>query len=210
MNAKVDTKPKQPVDAAKVAPVADVAKVNTETGETAAPVSGKKQREYKTMNGVEYINKITAKSVMGDKFMETKPEVQEDMFRLIGLVQKAELNTKSQYGDSFKFKGTFKAVRLHDGVEFTSGSLYLPHALEDIVASQIQSAQSEGDEDVQFVVDIGRKPSKKGQTGYEYTFKPVLQVVQYDPLQALENAAKSAGLPVLPNYTKEQLASFKN
>lgn len=193
--------------------------VDKTTGEVAnatAPDTGttgaKRTRQYKSMNGVEYLNKITALSVMGEDYMKTKPEAQEDMFTLIGLVQKAELNSKSQYGDSFKFKGSFKAVRATDKVQFTSGALYLPRALEDIMAAQIQSAQGEDEDDVQFVVIIGRKPSKKGSMGYEYTFKPVLQVVQYDPLEALEQAANSALQLSGPQdeFTKGQLKDMKS
>jgi len=186
--------------------------VDTATGEIVSSEPAKKSvTKYKVMNGVEYLNKLTAKSVMGDDFMETRPDKEEDLYTLIGLVQKAELNTKSQFGDSYKLKGSFKAIRAHDKKEFTSGALYLPHALEDIVVGQIQTAQSNGEDDVQFVVVIGRKPSKKGSVGYEYTYKPVLQVVQYDPLEALETAAKQALLLAAPQgtFTPAQLESFK-
>lgn len=199
MNVKVETKVKQPIDAAKAAPVADQPKVDETTGETSAPsepkANAKKQREYRAADGAEYLPKVSAKSVMGDEFMKSKPLVQEDLFRVIGLVRRAEVSS-SQYGDSFRFKGSFKVVRVHDGARYHSTQFFAPRALEGLIAEQIESAQENDDGDVQFVVIIGRKPSAKGGAGYEYTFKPVLEVVQHDPLQALEDAANAA-MPLL-------------
>ncbi|WWT39187.1 ssDNA binding protein [Enterobacteria phage PRDteal] len=94
---------------------------------------------------------------------------------------------QSTFGDFIKFEGEFEGVNIATGEVFRSGALILPKVLESLLAGAV-----DGENTVDFAVEIWAKPSEKGNTGYEYGIKPLIEPAASDELAALRNQVKAA------------------
>ena len=143
--------------------------------------------------GPELVKKISLK-VVNDGEDVKAPESPIDFFTIIGIVQGFKI-VSSQYGDSVGFQGNFEAIRTRDGKRFISGTLYLPTMLSDLLHASVRSAQADdADATVKVAGVVGLKPSKKAAVGYEYTFRPLIEVVPVDALADLR-ASIAGALP---------------
>lgn len=143
--------------------------------------------------GPELVKKISLKTVNDGEDIPA-PESAIDFFTILGIVQGTKI-AKSTYGDSVGFKGTFEAIRSRDGKRFISGTLYLPTMLSDLLYASVAGAQKDdADATVKVAGVIGLKPSKKAAVGYEYTFRPLIEVVPVDALADLR-ATVAGALP---------------
>lgn len=154
----------------------DTAEPTTDTAEptTDAPKSDK---------GGELISKITiagcnaqpkAKSVKeGEKF---------PILMVVGMAHRAEVG-QTTFGEFIRFRGNFVGVNLKTGERFKSGALILPSLIQDI----LHTAVSESEGPVEFGIEIGVKYSEKGNTGYEYTVRPLQEPTEADSLSLLED-----------------------
>jgi hypothetical protein len=152
------------------------------------------------------VKKITFKSVVGkpdmqivevpnvdnpDKMDKVARAVRKEYMRVYGSVSKiATMST--DYGDSVKFIGDFRAINLETGEQFSGGELFLPTTAEIFLSNFIKGL---GDEftSVAFAFDVGVKPANT-TVGYEYTVKPLIeQDEEKDPLAAMFKT-----LPPLP------------
>lgn len=143
------------------------------------------------------LNKISVKSVFGAIPVQAVKEDGKDVLRLpaaivvmrvIGQATGYEVK-QSDFGDSLKFKGTFKAWNLDTGEVFNSSACFLPN----IVEGQLGAVLDEHDA-VEFAFDIGVVPAKNAN-GYEYRVKPLVAATEAPVFAALE--AKIAPLPQL-------------
>jgi hypothetical protein len=141
----------------------------------------------------ELVKKISLKVVNDGEDIKA-PDAPVDFFTVIGVVQGFKV-VSSQYGDSIGFLGNFEAIRATDGKRFMSGTLYLPSMLSDILHAAVRSAQADdADATVKVAGVVGLKPSKKAAVGYEYTFRPLIDVVPVDALADLR-AVVAGALP---------------
>lgn len=152
------------------------------------------------------VKKISFKSVVGkpdmqiveipntdnpDKMDKVARAVRKEYMRVYGSVSKTAIVT-SDYGESTKFIGDFRAINLETGEQFSGGELFLPTTAEIFLSNFIKGL---GDEftSVAFAFDVGVKPANTA-VGYEYTVKPLIeQDEEKDPL-----AAMFKSLPPLP------------
>lgn len=133
--------------------------------------------------GSNVVSKITVASIGA----QPKPHsVEEGEKRAICVFYGEARSSKigqTQFGDFLKFSGNFGAVNMKTGERFRSGSLILPAIMENILDSAIKETEGA----VQFAIEVGVKYSEKGNTGYEYTVRPLLEPSENDPLLMLES-----------------------
>lgn len=94
----------------------------------------------------------------------------------------------SQYGDYIRFNGDFEGVNLETGEAQRAGSMILPEIAQNLLHGVMNA---EGNNAVEFALEIGIKPSKS-PVGYDYTVKPLIESVEADPLKALRGASQKA------------------
>lgn len=111
------------------------------------------------------------------------------LMRVIGQCTGFEVKT-SQYGDSLKFSGSFKAINLETGEVYHSGACFLPTVLE----SQLGGVLDSVDSGVEFAVDIAAVPAENS-FGYEYRVKTLLEVQEAPVLAAIEQKIAHLALP---------------
>ena len=138
------------------------------------------------------VSKITMKSVCGAPAMQTVETVGEDgvkktvlrgvekqYMRLVGVARGSE-NITSQYGDSIKFLGDFRAVNLETGEIFNAGQAFLPNIAETYLYNVLENVRHvDGFSGLELAFDIGVKPASTPM-GYEYTVKPLIEPATKD------------------------------
>lgn len=90
---------------------------------------------------------------------------------------------ESAYGRWTALLGRFKATNMDTGEVSEAAQLFLP----EVALIPLQVAMSAGP--VTFAIDLYVKPStntKPGGSAYEYTWEPVLQTTDADPLRQME------------------------
>ncbi|WWT38629.1 ssDNA binding protein [Enterobacteria phage PRDmint] len=134
---------------------------------------------------MEIVSKLTLKTIGA----QPKPHsVKENtaLASIYGRIRGKKVG-QSTFGDFIKFEGEFEGVNIATGEVFRSGALILPNVLETLLAGAV-----DGDNTVDFAVEIWAKPSEKGNTGYEYGVKPLIEPAASDELAALRNQVKAA------------------
>ncbi|WYA79124.1 ssDNA binding protein [Salmonella phage PKJ.Ry.20.3] len=134
---------------------------------------------------MEIVSKLTLKTIGA----QPKPHsVKENtaLASIYGRVRGKKVG-QSTFGDFIKFEGEFEGVNIATGEVFRSGALILPKVLESLLAGAV-----DGENTVDFAVEIWAKPSEKGNTGYEYGVKPLIEPAASDELAALRNQVKAA------------------
>jgi len=144
------------------------------------------------------LNKISVKSVFGA--VPVKPGTDEDgkhfvrleapiiLMRVIGQASGYEIKT-SEYGESLKFKGMFKAYNLDTGEIFSSAACFLPSIVEGQLGEIL--AKMDGGA-VEFAFDVGAVPAGNAH-GYEYRVQPLIAAAESPVLASIESK-----LPPLP------------
>lgn len=134
---------------------------------------------------MEIVSKLTLKSIGA----QPKPHsVKENtaLASIYGRVRGKKVG-QSTFGDFIKFEGEFEGVNIATGEVFRSGALILPKVLESLLVGAV-----DGENTVDFAVEIWAKPSEKGNTGYEYGVKPLIEPAASDELASLRNQVKAA------------------
>lgn len=145
---------------------------------------------------MELLSKITVKTVGAQPKPKSVTEA-TDLCSVYGILRGYAVG-QSPYGEFLKFKGDIEACNLATGELFKSGNLILP----GIISGLMQGAVDGNPEnDVEFGVIVGVKPSEKGNTGYEYTIKPIVEPKEADALVALRSTVRDAML-ALPSPEK--------
>ncbi|WWT38939.1 ssDNA binding protein [Enterobacteria phage PRDroyal] len=150
---------------------------------------------------MEIVSKLTLKTIGA----QPKPHsVKENtaLASIYGRVRGKKVG-QSTFGDFIKFEGEFEGVNIATGEVFRSGALILPKVLESLLAGAV-----DGENTVDFAVEIWAKPSEKGNTGYEYGVKPLIEPAASDELAALRNQVKAA-LPAPAAAAGEAAAEAK-
>lgn len=92
----------------------------------------------------------------------------------------------SDHGDFIRFKGEFEGVNVKTGEVFRSGDLIVPKTLESLLDSAISL---EGNNAVDFAVEVWVEPNEKSITGYSYAIKPLIKPAESDVLAGLRELA---------------------
>lgn len=145
---------------------------------------------------MEILNKITVKSVCGNISETAKAmqfDEQRDLCMVIGVVKSSEV-VKSQYGESHRLIGEFKAVNLATQEQFFSGSCFLPAIAESLVIGQMDNTIENA---LQIAFKIGIKKAEN-KVGYEYTVKPLIKPAENNPLSSLESKIKVEDITYVP------------
>lgn len=144
---------------------------------------------------VTTLRKITAKGVLGAIEKPSKPTA---LFRVYGVINGHELKPATQegYKPSHKFEGTFEAVNLKTGEIFEAPVCYLPSPYDSILARTVDAIVAKSEfPSVEFALEVGVTPSNKGNTGYEWTTKPIVKPGANDPLIGLRDQVKALPAP---------------
>jgi hypothetical protein len=141
------------------------------------------QESGATAGGSNVVSKITVASVGAQpKPHSIKEGEKKAVCVFYGEARDSKIG-QTQFGDFLKFTGNFGAVNMETGERFRSGTLILPAIMENILDSAIKETEGA----VQFAIEIGVKHSANGNTGYEYTVRPLLEPSENDPLLMLES-----------------------
>jgi hypothetical protein len=89
------------------------------------------------------------------------------------------------------FIGQFKAVNLLDGVEYTSGKMFLPGVASDLLEGELGSAENNS---VEFGFDIIAVPDESSATGYVYQAESLIEPEKDDTFSRLEQAIPAPAL----------------
>lgn len=112
--------------------------------------------------------------------------------RMLGSVR-AQESVPTTYGVAIKFKGTFVGNNAQ-GEECRSVVCYLPSPVDQMLSDQISELQGDKAQlsaPVEFALDVFAVEDK-GETGYKFVCKPLLETKLADPVAAL-----ASGLPAL-------------
>lgn len=158
----------------------------------------------------QIINKIVTKAVL--EKIDIKEEVkngEKDLYVVMG-VATSIIPDESNYGQYFRMIGNFEAKRFSDGKRFISSTCILPEPVGGMIGNQLMTAiRAEGKlgtetevrgkkrtqyevSSAQFAFVIGAKPSSKGDRGYEWVSRPIVQPSGVDSLADLRGKVHAA------------------
>lgn len=141
------------------------------------------------MSNMQLVSKLTL-SKIGAQPKVNSISQKTDLATLYGRVKGKKIE-QGIYGDFVRFNGEFEGVNLQTGEVYRSAHLLVPKILESLLSE----ALNQNDAVIDFAIEIGAVPSDKGNTGYEYTVKPLIEPAASDELAALRNVIQKA----LPN-----------
>ncbi len=127
---------------------------------------------------MEIVSKLTLKTI-GAQPKPHSIEVNTMLCSIYGRIRGKKVG-QSTFGDFINFDGEFEGVNAATGEVFRSGKMILPRVLESLLAGAV-----DGENTVDFAVEIWAKPSEKGNTGYEYGVKPLVEPAASDELDKL-------------------------
>lgn len=139
------------------------------------------------MSNINLIRQITVKTIKA----QPKPHsIEEDALiaTLYGRCTEKKVGT-SDYGDFIRFKGEFEAVNAESGETFRAGNMIVPGVLEGLLDSAITADENNA---VDFAVEVWVEPSDRGNTGYTYSIKPLIQPEESDALAQLRQLASDS------------------
>lgn len=152
---------------------------------------------------LKLVKKITVKNVLGRKpsaaLLGDKDTV--DVMTVYGSASKCERGS-SDMGDGntsdwIRFKGNFAAIRISDGVEFRSGTMFLPDVASDLLAPIVEGLPDDS-EAVNFGFLVTMKKDADTTIGYQYTAEPLTKPAEHDPLDTIRGQLTTApGVPAL-------------
>lgn len=152
---------------------------------------------------IKLVKKITVKNVLGRKpsaaLLGDKESI--DVMTVYGTASKCERG-ESDMGDGntsewTRFKGNFAAIRVSDGVEFRSGTMFLPDVAADLLAPIVEGLP-EGSDAVNFGFLVTMKKDADTTIGYQYTAEPLTKPAEHDPLDTVRDQLTSIpGAPAL-------------
>jgi hypothetical protein len=92
--------------------------------------------------------------------------------------------------------GSFTAINLKTGERFTSGVLFLPDYVADLVAGKLFVTEDGDTPPVEFAFDVGAQFKEGNPTSYEYVAAELLETGENDPLALMEKSLPQiAGVP---------------
>lgn len=152
---------------------------------------------------VKLLKKLTVKNILGRKpsaaLLGDKDTF--DVMTVYGTANKCERG-ESDMGDGttsewVRFKGNFAAIRVSDGVEYRSGTMFLPDVAADLLAPIVEGLP-EGAEAVNFGFLVTMVKDAETTIGYQYTAEPLTKPAEHDPLDAIRAQLTAApGIPAL-------------
>jgi len=133
------------------------------------------------------IKKISVKTVAGNvkKMIAAQAEGKAKsipVMRVYGVATRM-LTGEGDNGSWVAFIGQFKAVNLLDGVEYTSGKLFLPDVASDLLEGALGAAETNS---VEFGFDVIVVPDESSGTGYVYQAEPLIEPEKDDTFSRLE------------------------
>lgn len=111
------------------------------------------------------------------------------VMRIFGMARASEI-VVSQYGESFKFKGDFRAHG-QDGALNVSSVAFLPAPVDEMLASALSAGDGKP---VDFAFDIYAAPHH-GERGYQYIVQTLTETAPSEPLVALAASLPPLALP---------------
>jgi len=133
------------------------------------------------------IKKISVKTVCGNikKMIASQPEGEE---KSVPVMRAYGTATRTQTGEGdngpwVAFVGQFKAVNLLDGVEYTSGKMFLPDVASDLLEGALGAAENNN---VEFAFDIIAVPDEASATGYVYQAESLIEPEKDDTFSRME------------------------
>lgn len=128
------------------------------------------------------LNRITCKTVNNNKAPRlNRDEDRFEIMTVMGTITQSKVMT-TNYGDSVKLQGTFKAIRKSDNAQFFSNVAYLP----DLIVNRLVPILQDSGNPVMFAYDVSIVRADTA-IGYIYECKP-LMAQDYDPFDGIEKA----------------------
>jgi hypothetical protein len=113
-----------------------------------------------------------------------------NLFTVYGMANGIKTGTTDK-GEWLSFRGQFEAM-MPNGETIVSGNVFLPQPFQDMLHSQLNSAQqNDAKASVEFAVRVFIVPPKKGKpsaTGYEYRCEPIVEMAESSPILKLRSA----------------------
>lgn len=133
--------------------------------------------------------KITMKEVMGEdirKYWRSLPVTTQtvEVVKVGGLVAKYEPKS-TQYGESIRLQGDFRATNMQSGKQYASNRCYLPDICTDTIVALL-SQRDNPSEAVKFGVVVSLNRDDKSTTGYVYGFRPLIEPKKSNAMLEIE------------------------
>lgn len=135
------------------------------------------------------VSKLSLKSLKAQPAKNAlAPGETRDVAMIYGRTNKCEI-VPTGFGDSTRFSGSFEGVNLATGEKQKSARAFLPGIVEDLLAEAVAGLDEGAFVDFGFIVGV--QHSEKGNMGYAYTVRPVVELKESDELGHLRNLAEN-------------------
>lgn len=155
--------------------------------------------EAETDTGI--VSKLTIKT------MGCKPQLaaalgqKVPVARIMGIAYGTKV-VEAANGDVFTaITGQFEGTNLETGQVFQSGVLYLPAGFHEQIADPLKKENAP--EQIEFAMELYAVPADN-LSGYSYEAKPLIKIVEADPLASLRNTLSSLPKPKFPALPKPE------
>lgn len=148
------------------------------------------------MSQTKLVSKLSMKGIGAQPPRHSIAEGEHKIIAVIyGHAHKHDVVTTT-FGDSVRFHGAFKALNSSTGEYYSAGKCFLPDVVTELLVNAIDN-MPESATSVEFALEIGVEYSEKGNTGYVYTVRPLVELKESEPLLALEQVVL-ANMKALP------------
>lgn len=151
------------------------------------------------MSKLNLVRQITIKSIKAQPAPHSIDKATM-IATLYGRCSEKKVGT-SDYGDYIRFRGEFEAVNAETGETYRAGNMIVPGVLEGLLDSAITVDENSA---VDFAVEVWVEPSERGNTGYTYNIKPLIQPAESDVLGDLRALASDSVKPALEDNSKQK------
>ena len=138
----------------------------------------------------EIVSKITTKTfgkINIDDIAKLKNGEASKLLTVLGKVTSYRVSSTA-LGEYIRFSGRFEAENVLNGQKVYSGTMILPKIAQDLLYGQLDSVP-EG-VGIEFAFAVGYRRDDASAVKYVYTFEPLLEMAQDDPLLTLSARIK--------------------
>lgn len=147
------------------------------------------------------LKKMSAKAIVGN-VKEVAKSIEHDgdktpLYNVYGICTGIETGEHQTNGPWIGFKGSFGAINLVTGEEFSATKCFLPDPMPGLLENAMRDNDS-----VEFALEVALKRRDDLAVGYEYMVTPLIDAQEADPLAHLKAKA-------LPKASVQQLDAPK-
>jgi hypothetical protein len=165
------------------------------------------------MSTISILSKITVKSVGSRPANAAETKQREMLMRVYGVASdlKISRNINERSGEKdVALKGDFRAINLKTGERFSSGLLYLPAGIHDLIQAPLDIAKANNETaEVTFALDVFSQPASN-PSGFSYGATVLGEPTENDAVARIEaDISKVAPLQIAAAEPEAKSAKAK-